>query len=68
MGSCHGYQRHWFSIYGQAYLRSPVCVRCGAPNPRPLTDDELDDLADFVKARPRWAGGRVAAALREAGR
>jgi hypothetical protein len=25
---------HWFTYYGWVGSSSPVCVRCGAPNPR----------------------------------
>jgi hypothetical protein len=28
-------------------FRSPVCVRCGNPNPRPLLDREWDELLDY---------------------
>jgi hypothetical protein len=31
---CKGRMGHWYSVYGEVGLRSPVCVRCGAPNPR----------------------------------
>lgn len=65
---CPGHMRHWFSVHGQAYLRSPVCVRCGAPNPRPLTDDELRQLEDFNRHYPSYVGGHVVAGLRAAGR
>lgn len=65
---CPGNARHWFSVHGQAYLRSPVCVRCGAPNPRPLTDDQWDQLEDFNAHYPAYVGQHVVNALREAGR
>lgn len=68
MARCGGHQRHWFSIRGQAYLRSPVCVRCGAPNPRPLADDEWSQLAEFNQHYPGYVGKAVVLALREAGR
>lgn len=67
MNSCPGYARHWFSIHGQVYLRSPVCVRCGAPNPRALTDEELGDLCTFNRYHPGYVGQHVVTALREAG-
>lgn len=40
MNRCPNRTRHWFSLHGMVGVRSPVCVRCGAPNPRPLTADE----------------------------
>lgn len=46
--------------------RSPVCVRCGAPNPRPLTDAERDELLQ-LRADPQlrrsvsvWEPARLA--------
>jgi hypothetical protein len=42
--ACPGNARHWFSFYGMPGYRSPVCVRCGTPNPRPLTAAEWDEL------------------------
>ncbi len=46
--SCRGHIRHWFTVYGSPGLRTPVCVRgCGTPNPRPLTEDEWRDLAQY---------------------
>lgn len=65
---CPGHHRHWFSVHGQAYLRSPVCVRCGAPNPRPLSEEDLGNLADFNHHYPAYVGKHVVAALREADR
>lgn len=41
MNRCRGHSRHWFSVYGMPGLRSPVCRRCGEPNPRPLDESEL---------------------------
>jgi hypothetical protein len=38
--SCGYHSRHWFTVYGNPGLRSPVCRRCGKPNPKPLTDSE----------------------------
>ncbi len=29
-----GNQRHWFTRRGSVGEASPVCVRCGAPNPK----------------------------------
>jgi hypothetical protein len=48
MSRCASYNtRHWFSFYGQPGLRSPACVRCGAPNPRKLTEEQWDELIWF---------------------
>lgn len=41
---CPGHGRHWFTVYGMPTTRSPVCVRCGATNPRPLSEDEWDEV------------------------
>ncbi len=60
--------RHWFSIHGMVYLRSPRCVRCGAENPRPLTKDELDDLEDVNRTSPGYIGQHAVDGLRAAGR
>jgi hypothetical protein len=60
---CTGGARHWFSLAGLTGVRTPVCVRCGEPNPRKLSDAEWADLA-------YWRGHRylskpVEIALRE---
>jgi len=41
---CRGRARHWRIAFGTVGLRTPVCVYCGSPNPKPLTDYEWDDL------------------------
>jgi hypothetical protein len=64
MPRCPGHQRHWYSIHGQAYLRSPVCVRCGHPNPKPLSDDDWRALVDFNHHYPAYVGLHVVTALR----
>jgi hypothetical protein len=47
------YTRHWFTVHGAVGLRRPSCDRCGAPNPRKLTKDEM---AEFEWAVARgWA-------------
>lgn len=53
---CPGHARHWFSVYagydgGGPGIRSPTCVRCGAPNPRPLTADEQAEYDDLIAER-----------------
>lgn len=53
---CPGHMRHWFTL--GVGIRTPVCVRCGAPNPRKLTDDEWDELRGC-----RRVGHHVVAAL-----
>lgn len=44
-----GRSRHWRVIRGTVGMRSPVCVCCGSPNPKPLTDDEWRDLIELAK-------------------
>lgn len=46
---CPGHQRHWFTVRGAVGLRSPICVRCGAENPRSLTTDDWWQLLDHPK-------------------
>jgi hypothetical protein len=41
---CQCRARHWRIAFGTVGLRTPVCVYCGSPNPRPLADWEWDDL------------------------
>jgi hypothetical protein len=48
---CPGHGRHWFTFYGQPGLRSPVCVRCATPNPRPLKPEEWDALLSYRELR-----------------
>ena len=48
---CPGNARHWFAIPGYVGYRSPVCVRCGAPNPRPLSATERRDYDDVMAQR-----------------
>lgn len=46
--ACGGgwYQRHWFTINSMigGGDPTPVCIRCGAPRARPLTDAEWNEL------------------------
>jgi len=67
-GGCPGHGRHWFSVHGQAYLRSPVCVRCGAENPHKLTEDQWSELVHFNQHYPAYVGQPVVDAIRKAGR
>jgi hypothetical protein len=48
---CPGHGRHWFTFYGQPGLRSPVCIRCAAPNPRPLKPEDWDALLYYRELR-----------------
>ena len=50
-GRCGHYSRHWFAPI--AYLRTPKCVRCGAPNPRPLTEEEQIEYDEWKASRGR---------------
>jgi len=68
MPKCPGHMRHWFAPHGIPYVRSPRCVRCGAPNPRPLSDEELDELAAINRTSPGWIGPHAVQGLRDAGR
>jgi hypothetical protein len=43
MSPCPGRARHWRILPGTIGGRSPVCIYCGSPNPRPLTEDEWDE-------------------------
>jgi hypothetical protein len=45
---CPGRARHWRIAFGTVGLRSPVCVCCGSPNPKPLTDEEWAALIDYA--------------------
>jgi uncharacterized protein YbaR (Trm112 family) len=55
--------RHWFTIHGSVGLRSPVCTDCGAPNPRPLSQEEWEELAGWQQMTGRTFRGHVGAAL-----
>ena len=44
---CPHRARHWRIAFGTVGLRTPVCVYCGSPNPKPLTDDEWAALIDW---------------------
>ena len=54
MSRCRGHGRHWFSLWGAVGIRTPTCQRCGAPNPRPLTEEELGEY-EAIKASRRAA-------------
>jgi hypothetical protein len=61
---CPGNGRHWFSEYGSAGFVVPMCVRCGAPNPRweryakdmGLTGD-VEEAIRLYKAGRLYEGG-----------
>jgi hypothetical protein len=43
------HERHWFTVYGAPRLRAPVCQRrCGAKNPRPLTEQEQREYVAYL--------------------
>lgn len=48
MKPCPGHGRHWFTVRGKVGLRSPKCVRCGEPNPAPLTTDDWWDVLRYA--------------------
>ena len=58
---CPGRMRHWRIAFGTVGLRTPVCIYCGSPNPKPLTDDEWRELIDW--SRLQQVGSRVRAAI-----
>lgn len=61
---CPGHRRHWFVLYGEPGSRVPVCVRCGADNPKPLKDDEWTGLEGMLDSG--WpVGNKVEGAIRE---
>lgn len=54
MIACSTGWRHWFTVYGAVGMRAPVCQRCGAPNPRPLSEAEQRDYDAEMVARGRY--------------
>lgn len=62
MNRCPGRARHRRIAWGTVGLRTPVCVYCGSPNPRPLTRCEWDDLADWINSGAN-VGEHVRAAM-----
>lgn len=58
---CPGRVRHWRIAFGTVGLRTPVCVYCGSPNPKPLTDLEWRELIAW--SRNAAVGDRVRAAI-----
>jgi hypothetical protein len=36
--------RHWRIVPRTVGVRSPVCTDCGSPNPKPLTDQEWNEV------------------------
>ena len=58
---CPGRARHWRTAFGAVGMRTPVCVYCGSPNPRPLADWEWEDLINW--ARERSVGDHVRTAI-----
>jgi hypothetical protein len=60
---CPHRARHWFTIHGVVGLRSPVCTDCGAPNPRPLNDEEWAELLGWQEMTGRRFTGHVGAAI-----
>lgn len=60
---CPGHARHWYSFYGMPGYRSPVCVRCSEPNPRPLSAGEWDELMSRREQRGRPFRPAIEAAI-----
>lgn len=50
---CPGHRRHWFVLHGSPGARTPVCVRCGAENPKPLKPDEWAELEAMIDGNYR---------------
>lgn len=63
---CPGRGRHWRIAFRTVGLRTPVCVYCGDPNPKPLTDLEWQDLIDWSRTRHVGDHVRTAIEAREA--
>lgn len=59
---CPARARHWRIALGTVGLRTPVCVYCGSPNPKPLKDWEWDELIDWHE-NSRRQGLWVSAAI-----
>ncbi len=55
-----------FTVWGAVGLRSPVCMRCAEPNPRPLADSEWAELVSIETAGTVGItfGGHLGAAIR----
>jgi hypothetical protein len=62
-GMCPGRVRHWRIAFNTVGLRTPVCVFCGSPNPKPLNEYEWGALIDW--ARDHSVGDHVWTALEE---
>jgi hypothetical protein len=45
---CSDGRRHRFRVPGEVELRSPICLRCGSDNPRPLSARERGDFQAFT--------------------
>lgn len=61
---CPGHGRHWFTLHGVPGGRTPVCVRCGAENPKALKPDEWAELEGMVRDNYRL-GSHVERAVSE---
>jgi hypothetical protein len=57
------HERHWYTLFGHPGLRSPLCVRCAHPNPRPLSETEWDELLHHRQRRGRPFGSQLEAAI-----
>lgn len=54
-------RRHWRIALGTVGMRTPVCIDCGSPNPKPLTEDEWVQLIDW--SRDHYVGDHVRTAI-----
>jgi hypothetical protein len=58
---CPGRMRHWRIVPRTIGIRAPVCIYCGSPNPRPLSEGEWATLIDW--ANHYNVGAHVRAAI-----
>lgn len=62
MTYCDGLRaRHWRIMPRSVGMRAPVCIHCGSPNPKPLSDEEWVQVIDW--AQHYYAGGYVLSAI-----
>jgi hypothetical protein len=60
---CPGRARHWRIAFRTVGMRTPVCVYCGSPNPKPLSEEEWASLLDW--SADNRVGRHVAEAIEE---
>lgn len=60
---CPGRMRHWRIVQFTVGMRAPVCIFCGSPNPRPLTEAEWREVIGW--ANHHQVGSKVRAAIEQ---